>query len=325
MSQLTGTAERRARLHQLLERPRVCQVPGVTNPLFAKLAEEAGIEAVFLTGAGLANTMLAVPDLGLTTLSETVEAARRMAEVTRVPVIADADTGYGNHLNVVRVVSELEAVGVAGLILEDQVAPKRCGHFEGKAVVPVKEMVDKLAAATMTRRDPDLVIIARTDAIAVEGLDAALGRARVYAAAGADAIFVEAPRTIEQLAAIPPAVPAPCVANMVEGGRTPLVSAEELGRMGYRLAIYANLALRVAVCSVARAFETLKRDGSSEGVANDMLSWEKRQELVGLREWQELDEAIAERSERILRGSGDPMPGQGTGEPEPRAGQLEGS
>jgi 2,3-dimethylmalate lyase len=293
----------RTRLRGLLARPGLHVVPGVPHALYARLAERAGFEAVFLTGAGLANTLLGTPDLGLVTMTETVEAARKTAAAVQIPLIADADTGYGNHLNVTRTVTELETAGVAGLTLEDQVAPKRCGHFAGKRVVAVQEMVEKLIAATEARRDPDLVIVARTDAIAIEGFDRALERARAYAAAGADAIFVEAPRTFEQLEAIPAAVPAPCVVNMVEGGLTPLVPADELGRMGYRLALYANLALRVAARAVADAFRTLREEGSSAGLIDRMLSWSERQELVDLGAWEALDDRVGAAARSVEPGA----------------------
>jgi 2-methylisocitrate lyase-like PEP mutase family enzyme len=290
---VNSAAEARRALRGLLGGTGLHIAPGVANAFYAKLAERAGFDVLFLTGAGIANTLVGVPDLGLTTATETVDAARHVAQAVGLPVVADADTGYGNHLNVVRTVSDLEAAGVAGLTLEDQVAPKRCGHFEGKRVVRVREMVEKLVAATMARRDPELVIVARTDALAVEGVPAALERARAYVAAGADAVFVEAPRTVEELEAIPPGIPAPCVVNIVEGGVTPMLAAHELERMGYRLAIYANLALRVAGRAVEEAFRTLRTEGTSAGLADRMLAWEERQELVGLSDWRRLDERVA--------------------------------
>jgi 2-methylisocitrate lyase-like PEP mutase family enzyme len=294
-----AVAGRRRALRDLLARPGLHIAPGVADSFHARLAERAGFDLVFLTGAGLANTLVGVPDLGLTTLTETVEASRRIARAVSVPLLADADTGYGNHLNVVRAVSELEAAGVAGLTLEDQVAPKRCGHFEGKRVVPTREMVEKLVAARIARRDAGLVLVARTDALAVEGLDSALERANAYVSAGADAVFVEAPRTIEELEAIPPAVPAPCVVNVVEGGVTPQRPASELERLGFRVAIYANLALRVAGRAVEEAFRTLRREGSSAALVEGMLGWDERQELVGLSHWRALDEQVAAAADEL--------------------------
>src|SRR5712692_8532424 len=196
-------AQRRLRLRRLAVQPGALLIPGVTNAFIARLAQEAGFRAIFITGAGVANSLLGVPDLGLMTVTELVETASRVADAVNVPVIVDADTGFGNHLNVIRTVRDLERAGVAGIVLEDQVTPKRCGHFDRKRVIPRLEMVEKVLAARRARLDPNLMIIARTDAIAVEGFRSALDRAQAYASAGADVIFVEAPRSIQELAQIP--------------------------------------------------------------------------------------------------------------------------
>ncbi len=284
----------------MLAAPHICIVPGVTDAFQALLAERAGFQAVFLTGAGLANTLLGVPDIGLTTMTEVVEASRRVVDAVTLPVIADADTGYGNHLNVMRTVAALEHAGVAGVLIEDQVSPKRCGHFAGKSVLPAREMVEKLLAACRTRKDADLVLIARTDAIAVEGLDGALARARTYVQAGADVIFVEAPRDEDELEAIPAAISAPCLVNMVEGGLTPLLGADQLERMGYRIVIHANLALRVAAAAVADAFAVLRAEGSSVSLLQSILPWEERQALVGLSRWRERERQIVAAASEII-------------------------
>lgn len=286
----------RQRLRQLLARPGITVVPGVTDAFEARLAQRAGFDAIFTTGAGIANTLLGVPDIGLTTMTEIVEMTRRIVDAVSVPVIADADTGYGNHLNVMRTVAEMEHAGVAALFIEDQVAPKRCGHFAGKTVVADIEMVEKIVAADKARRDPDTVLIARTDAIAVEGLEGALRRARAYVAAGAEVIFVEAPRDERELAAIPGAVGVPCVVNMVEGGVTPLLPADRLAEMGYRLVIHANLALRAAAHAVANAFAVLRRDGTSAALLEEILPWEERQRTVGLDAWRAAEEEILARA-----------------------------
>lgn len=288
------------RLRELLASPDIVIAPGVANAFHAKLAEKAGFSAIFATGAGIANTWLGVPDLGLTSMTEVVNVTARIVESTELPVIADADTGYGNHLNVMRTTQELERIGVAGFFIEDQASPKKCGHFEGKRVIPIEEMVQKIVAARIARKNPDLVLIARTDAIAVEGLDAALDRAHAYVEAGADVIFVEAPTSLEELAAIPASVPVPCLANMVEGGKTPLVPADELRQMGYRLVTYANLALRLAARAVEHGFSVLRRDGSSVQLLGEMFTWEERQETVGLSHWRNLDQRIARESREIL-------------------------
>lgn len=280
-------------LRAALAGPGLVVVPGVTNAFDAILAERAGFPALFTTGAGIANTLFGLPDLGLLTLTEIVDANRRIAAATGIPVLADADTGYGNHLNALRTVQELERAGVGGIVIEDQVAPKKCGHFEGKAVVPAGEMVEKLVAARRARRDPGLVLVARTDALAVEGFEAAIARSCAYVAAGADVIFVEAPRTVEQLEAIPRLVPAPCLLNIVEGGKTPVLPPERLEQLGYKVALYANLALRMGGRAIEKAFRTLHDERTSASLVGEMLSWDERQQTVRLAEWQELDAAIA--------------------------------
>ncbi len=294
----------RAQLRALLAAPGIALCPGVTNAWVARQAEAAGFGCLFVTGAGVANTLYGWPDLGLVTLDESLAVTRRIADAVSIPVIADCDTGYGNHLNVTRTVREFEHAGVAGLTLEDQVAPKKCGHFEGKAVVPPREMAEKIVAAVAARRDPDLVLIARTDAAAVEGLDAAIERARLYVAAGADVAFVEAPTSVEALARIPREVPAPCLVNVVEGGKTPALPAAELAALGFKVALYANLALRMAAAAVERAFETLRAEGSSESLVAEMWSWQQRQQLVGLPEWEALDREIAARAARLAGDGG---------------------
>jgi 2-methylisocitrate lyase-like PEP mutase family enzyme len=281
------------RLRERLERPELLVVPGVTGALHARLAEQAGMEAVFVTGAGIANTEFGWPDLGLVTMSETVEMAGRIVRSVGVPAIVDADTGYGNHLNVMRTVEELERLGAAAIMLEDQRAPKRCGHFSGKEVVETREMVEKLVAARRARRDPATILVARTDAISTEGLDRALERAAAYVRAGADVIFVEAPRDEAELAAIPSAVDVPTVVNIVEGGATPLLPGDELERLGFRIAFFANVALRVAAAAVLEALRELRTQRTTNGLLDRMLSWEDRQALVGLDAWTALESAIA--------------------------------
>lgn len=287
-------------LRELIAGDEVVIVPGVTNALHAMVAQGAGMPAVFTTGAGIANSTWGFPDLGMTTMTEVVTANDQIARAVTIPVIADADTGYGNHMNVTRTVQELERTGVAAIVLEDQVAPKSCGHFDGKAIVTTEEMVQKLVAARRARRDPDLVIVARTDAIAVAGVDEAVARANTYVRAGADVIFVEAPRTRAELVEIPQRIDAPLLVNMVEGGATPLLPAEELHALGYQLVLYANLALRVAAWSVDQAFRGLLEDGSSERSLDRMLSWEERQNLVGLSRWRALETDISAEASALL-------------------------
>jgi 2-methylisocitrate lyase-like PEP mutase family enzyme len=290
----------RRRLRELLSGDEVLIVPGVTSVLHALLAERAGMPAVFTTGAGIANADFGLPDLGLTTMTEVVLANDRISRAVSLPVIADADTGYGNHLNVMRTVEELERAGVAAIVLEDQVAPKKCGHFSGKAIVSTEEMVQKLVAARRARKDEDLVLVARTDAIAVGGVEEAIARAQAYVRAGADVIFVEAPRTVEELAEIPRRIDAPLLVNMVEGGATPLRDARELGEMGYRIVLYANLAMRTGAWAVDQAFRGLLEDGSSGRSLDRMLTWEERQGLVGLDDWRDLEADIDAEARTLL-------------------------
>lgn len=234
----------------LLSRPGAIIVPGVPNTLFGRVAEELGFPAVFFTGAGFANMELAMPDLALTTMSEVVEQVGRLSDAVNIPVVADVDTGYGNPLNVRRTVRELERGGAAAIVLEDQVFPKRCGHFEGKDVIPRGEMIAKIRAACDARRSAATVIIARTDARAVAGLADAIARANACAAAGAGVTFVETPLSREELAAIPHAIPVPQLVNVVEGGKTPVVPAAAYGEMGFKIVLYANSAMRAALKSV---------------------------------------------------------------------------
>lgn len=282
-----------ARLRARLEQRTILIVPGVVDALSARLAQEAGFPAIYLTGAGLANAQFGLPDLGLIGLAEVTAHTARIAEAVDVPLIVDADTGYGNALNVRRTVRELERAGAAALQLEDQVSPKRCGHFAGKEVIPRDEMVQKIRAAVEARRDPDTVIIGRTDALALEGIEGAIARARAYRAAGADVIFVEAPLSRDHLARLPKEIDAPLLVNQVEGGRTPLLSAQELEALGFRIALYANTLLRVALFAVRDALATLAADGSSDRLRERMLDWDERQRLAGLHEWLALERRYA--------------------------------
>lgn len=270
-----------------MEEGRATILPGVPNALLARVVENAGFPAIFLSGAGISNWELGLADYGLVTLTELREVTARVVSAVQIPVLVDADTGFGGPLNVRRTVMELERAGAAGITLEDQVFPKRCGHFAGKEVIPAEEMVQKIRAAVDARTDPDLVIVARTDAIAVEGLDAAIERAHRYREAGADATFIEAPPDVEALRRIG-ALPWPQVANMVEGGKTPILQQRELAALGFSLVLYANAIPRAALKAAAEAALSLARQGSSAGIP--MVSWEERQRLVRLPELQELEQ-----------------------------------
>jgi 2-methylisocitrate lyase-like PEP mutase family enzyme len=275
------------KLRDLIEAERPLVVPGCADALTARIATSVGFPALYATGAGISNALLGLPDLGLATFTEVLDQVARICAAVDVPVIADIDTGYGNALNTYRAVREFERAGVAAVQIEDQEFPKRCGHFTGTQTVSTAEMVSKIQAALDARRDGSLVVIARTDAIHGLGVDEAVERAGAYAKAGADLIFVEAPPTAEVLEALPRQIDAPLVANMVEGGRTPLFDARQLGAMGYRMVLFANTALRAGALAVRDVLRVLRQDGGSGAVLDRLLSWDDRQQLVGLPELQE--------------------------------------
>lgn len=276
------------KLRRRIEDEEILVAPGTYDPLMARLMAQAGYEAVEMNGAGVTYTTLAMPDLGLVTMTEMVERARRVADACDLPVICDADTGYGNALNVIRTVREFERAGVAAIRLEDQEIPKRCGHFTGKTLVTVEEMVGKLKAALDTRDDPDFLIIARTDARSVDGFDAALDRVAAYAEAGADIVFVEAPQSVEEFAAIPKAVDVPVLANMIEGGRSPLLSAEDLQEFGYSVALFANGLARFLTRQAQEFLDILKREGTTEPLLERMNGLDRQNEILGLAAYETL-------------------------------------
>jgi carboxyvinyl-carboxyphosphonate phosphorylmutase len=278
-----------ARLRHLMATHAPVIAPGAANALSARIVADAGFDVVYVSGAGIANWALGVPDLGLTTRQDVVTEVARICRAVDVPVIADADTGYGNALNVYRTVEEFERAGVAAIQLEDQVDPKRCGHFEGKAVISASEMEAKLHAALDARRDRDLVIIARTDARATDGLDAAIERGQRYRAAGADAIFVEAPLNEDEMAAIAREIDGPLIANIVEGGKTPVVSRERLHELGFHLVIYANVAARAAMKAMQDVLGVLHAEGSSVNVQDRIVTMAERNRLTGMDTWREFD------------------------------------
>lgn len=278
-----------ALLRKILQDPEILIAPGAHNAFTAKIIEQAGFKAVYMTGSGAAMDLLGLPDLGFLTMSEMVAHARNIVQATSLPVIADADTGYGNALNVMRTVREYEGAGVAGLHIEDQVAPKRCGHFSGKEVISREEMIGKIKAALDSRRDQNLVVIARTDARAVMGLQEAIERGVAYAEAGADMIFVDAPESAEELSLIARSIPAPLMANLSEGGKTPLLSAQELQDMGYKLVIYPRSAAGAAAKAIQELMAILKRDGTTEKYLDRIISFEGRNQITGLAYYRELD------------------------------------
>ena len=287
------------RLRELLRGPSIVQAPGAFNALAARLVERAGFPAVYLTGAGVSYTQLARPDIGLLTATEMAIQVERMAQAVGIPVIADMDTGYGNFLNVMRTVRDYERAGVAGFHLEDQVLPKRCGHLAGKELVPVEEKVGKLKAALDARTDPDLVVIARTDARSVEGFEAALERAHRYVEAGADVIFLESPTDDDELRRAAAELPVPCLANMVEGGRTPIHSAAELEAMGYRIVIWPNALTRFFAHQAAEFLAVLRRDGTADAYRDRMHDFAELNALLGLDEIRALEARYREVREPI--------------------------
>lgn len=255
-------------------------LPGAADALTARVLEEAGFRAVYATGAGFANAAYGWPDLGLIGMSELVQHAGRIADAVDIPVVVDADTGYGGPLNVARTVRELERHGAAGIQIEDQVSPKRCGHFAGTEVVDETEMIGRVTAAVRARDDAETVVIGRTDATATLGLDTAIARGRMLAHAGADVVFVEAPRTVDDLARIPAEIDAPTLVNVVEGGATPQLPLRQYAEMGFAVVLYANTAMRLATEAVRAGMAELLAGGDSLGLAERILPWEERQRLV---------------------------------------------
>jgi len=266
-------------LRELLHAGDVVVAPGVWDGLSARLVARAGFPAAYATGGGIARSM-GYPDLGLLSLSEIASRLANIVEHAGVPVIADADTGYGNALNAQRAVREFERAGVAALHLEDQTFPKRCGHYDDKSVVPAAEMAQKLRAARDAMTDSDIVLIARTDALAVEGLDAAVERAQAYAATGADVIFIEAPVSVEQIEAIARRVPQPKLINMFQGGKTPLVPVARLKALGYQIVIIPSDLQRAAIRAMDDVLAAIARDGSSAALAERMASFTEREAVV---------------------------------------------
>jgi 2-methylisocitrate lyase-like PEP mutase family enzyme len=270
-------------------------LPGVSNALAARVVADQGFAAAYVTGAGIANTFFGVPDIGLVTVTELAEHVVAIREAFAGPLVVDADTGFGNALNMVRTVALLERAGADALQIEDQVFPKRCGHFTGKQVIPAAEMVEKIKAAVDTRRDGDLLIIARTDAIAPEGFEAALARAAAYHDAGADVTFVEAPTSMEQIADIPRRLPWPQLLNIVIGGRTPELPNEKVKELGYAGVIYANVALQAAVLGMQAALGELRRKGYMGDATRLVADFSERQRLVHKDEFDALERKYAEK------------------------------
>ncbi|MGZ8198321.1 MAG: isocitrate lyase/PEP mutase family protein [Burkholderiales bacterium] len=278
----------RQQLRKIISGNRYVMAPGAYDPLTARLVASAGFEAVYLTGGGYSRAN-GLPDLGLFTMTENLQFISRAVDAVDIPVIGDMDTGYGNALNVIRSVREFEKTGVAGFHLEDQVSPKKCGHYEGKQLVSKSEMVGKIKAAVDTRTDPDLIIIARTDSRAVEGLDSAIDRMIAYLEAGADVGFVEAPQTVEEMAKIPRSLSKPALVNIFEGGKTPPLPAKQLEDMGFRVGIYPSQTHRAAIFAAQEVLAILKRDGDAAAYESRMASFKDREVAVNTARWSELE------------------------------------
>lgn len=281
------------RLRRLLEAPELLIAPGVAECVAARLVAEQGFDALYMTGAGTTATRLGMPDVGLLGVTEMADNAGRIAAAAGLPLIADADTGYGGPINVRRTIQCYERAGVAGVHVEDQSWPKRCGHLAGKTLIPAEEMCAKIRAAADARTDPDFVVIARTDAIAVEGFEAALDRARAYEDAGADALFVEAPVTMAQVEAIPKAFARPTLYNMAMSGKTPVLAAREIEALGFGVVIYPGLSFSAAIPAIRRALGELRDTGGIDPARNDMAGFRDFFELMGLEAVQDLESRYA--------------------------------
>ena len=277
------------KLAKLCKQRDAVTVPGAPNALFARLIEDLGFEAIYVTGAGIANMQLGMPDLGLTTISEVSNIVASISDVVELPIIVDADTGFGNALNVIRTTRILEKSGASGIQIEDQVFPKRCGHFSGKEVISKSEMVQKIHAAVDARIDQNLQIVARTDSVASEGLSSAIDRAQSYIEAGADITFVEAPTSKMELERIANELQVPQIANIVYGGKTPDVGKVQLAKFGFSLVLYANAILQAALKASHEVLESLNEKGSLAMVTEKLASFDDRQAVVKKFDWDKLE------------------------------------
>lgn len=276
-------------IRRLLSRPKPLVIPGVYDAIGAKIAHSVGFDAMFQTGYGTSATLFGMPDYGFIGATETVENARRICRAVTVPVIVDSDTGYGNALSVWKLVNELEQAGAAGIFLEDQRWPKRCGHMAGKEVIEKEEYAEKLQAALDARKSRDFVIVARTDARATRGLDDAIERGRYYRKLGADIVFVEAPKTIDEMKKIGRSINAPLVANMIEGGATPILASKDLYKMGFKIILYPLSTLYANAYATMRVLKELKKTGTTGRLTKDMVSFDEFNKIVELPKFRDLE------------------------------------
>ncbi len=281
-------------LKKLVNEQKILLAPGTHDALSARIIEKAGFQAVYMTGYGQSASVLGKPDIGLLSMAEMADRARKIVSAVDIPVIADGDTGFGNAVNVMRTVEDYEQAGVAAIQLEDQVFPKKCGHMTGREVVPLEEMLGKIEAAIKARSDDDFQIIARTDARTTHGLDEALRRARAFEEAGADIIFLESPESIDEMKQINSELTKPTLANMVEGGRTPIVPADQLQEMGFQLVIYPTASIYAASKAVTDLMKHLWEKGSTKGF-EQMIAFAEFNELVGLSDFRELERKYVRR------------------------------
>ncbi|MEM1662538.1 MAG: methylisocitrate lyase [Pyrobaculum sp.] len=287
-------------LREELAKPGIVAVPGVFNAVSALLAQQLGFKAVYVSGAAVTASM-ALPDLGLITLDEMVKATKYIVDAVDIPVIVDIDTGYGEALNVMRAVREFESIGAAAIQIEDQVLPKKCGHLSGKALIPPEEMMKKIRAAIEARRNPDFVIIARTDAVGVTGFEDAVERAQLYLEAGADVIFPEALRSEEEFREFARRVKAPLLANMTEFGVSPLISAKKLEEYGYKFVIYPVTALRVALYFVREVYKSIRDQGTQAAWVDKMLTRRELYDLIKYYDYENIDNKIAREIDDLYK------------------------
>jgi carboxyvinyl-carboxyphosphonate phosphorylmutase len=282
--------KRTTRLREMINSPEILSAPGAYDAFSAKLVERAGFQAVYMSGFAVAASAVGLPDIGLLTMTEMVSNARHMADAVSIPVIADADTGYGNHLNVMRTVEEYERAGIAAVQIEDQVSPKRCGHMEGHKLIPAEEMAAKIRAAVRARKDPELVLIARTDAISAEGFDEAIRRGNLYRQAGADLLFIEAPTAVEQLARIPKLIDAPTLVNLAP--KTPYLHVKEYEKMGYALVIYPPLSITCVYAALEEKLAELRAEGMNKDGGHGGVPFDELVDFLGLMKYRSIEEEV---------------------------------
>jgi len=287
------TRTKRSLQYKIKSRDRIIVMPGVFDALSARIAQHVGFDAMFQTGYGSSASLLGMPDFGFLNAGETADNARRIIRAVELPVIVDADTGYGNPLSVWRLVRDLEGMGAAGLFLEDQVWPKRCGHMQGKSIIPTDDYIMKLKAALDARESKDFIIVARTDARASRGLDEAINRGKTYSKAGADVIFIEAPTSTKELSRIANEIDAPLVANMIEEGVTPTLSAQQLFKMGYTVALFPLSALYASTYAILKVFSELKKTGTTDQGRGIMVTFNEFNKFVDLQKYMELEKRYA--------------------------------